>query len=178
MDEANFHSRKNRNFLTWRQNAPFFPLFPPIQRGGTTSVCNGCEVVARRRSEGTHPINKTTRVTIEFNRRERTGSRRRSWTAAARQPGAGGEGRRGRWTTTRSKSPSTYPPLLFIVPNFHSLRTRRWLAIQKREEPRRGHTDVGIRFVAKGWTTPIFLSNPRIGRACRIFFLFFLISYF
>lgn len=25
-------------------------------------------VVARRRSEGTHPINKTTRVTIEFNR--------------------------------------------------------------------------------------------------------------
>lgn len=57
---------------------------------GTTSVCNGCEAVARRRSEGTHPINKTTRVTIEFNRRERTGSRRRSWTAAARQPGTGG----------------------------------------------------------------------------------------
>lgn len=108
-------------------------------------MCNGCEAVARRRSEGTHPINKTTRVTIEFNRRERTGSRRRSWTAAARQPGDRGAG--GWWTTTRSKSPSTYPPLLFIVPNFHSLRTRRCLAIQKREENRDGHTDVGIRFV-------------------------------
>lgn len=86
----------------------------------------------------------------------------------------GPRGAGGGWTTTRSKSPSTYPPLLFIVPNFHSLRTRRWLAIQKREEPRRGHTDVGIRFVAKGWTTPIFLSNSRIGRTWRIF----LIPYF
>lgn len=68
-------------------------------------------VVARRRSEGTHPINKTTRVTIEFNR-EKNGFQ------PAKRPG-GGRARR----DPRSKSPSTYAPLLFIVPNFHSQRT-------------------------------------------------------
>lgn len=110
-------------------------------------------VVARRRSEGTHPINKTTRVTIEFNRRERTGSRRRSWTGERAQGGWGDGGEH----PTRSKSPSTYPPLLFIVPNFHSLRTRRAVlrVLARDPEKRRtaladGHTASGICFVRRG----------------------------
>lgn len=90
-------------------------------------VC-GVAVVARRRSEGTHPINKTTRVTIEFNR-ERNG-----FQSAKRARGrAGGKG-----GDPRSKSPSTYAPLLFIVPNFHSQRTaiRRFANGRKRKNER------------------------------------------
>lgn len=111
---ANFRARKRRRIKA-----------AEARHRCNRSVPLQVAVVARRRSEGTHPINKTTRVTIEFNRRERTGSRRRSWTAAASVHG----GRRGaggwKGVQARSKSPSTYPPLLFIVPNFHSLRTRR-----------------------------------------------------
>lgn len=69
-------------------------------------------VVARRRSEGTYPINKTTRVTIEFNRKKN----------GFQSTNGVDEGERARGDP-RSKSPSTYAPLLFIVPNFHSQRT-------------------------------------------------------
>jgi hypothetical protein len=75
-------------------------------------------VVACRRSEGTHPINKTTRVTIEFNR-ERNGFLQLARRVEARRD-------------PRSKSPSTYAPLLFIVPNFHF----QWTAIAGRTRER------------------------------------------
>ena len=71
--------------------------------------------------------------------------------------GRRGEGEEGGKHPTRSKSPSTYPPLLFIVPNFHSLRTRRAVhrALARDPEKRRtaladGHTGGGIRFVRWG----------------------------
>lgn len=119
-------------------------------------------VVARRRSEGTHPINKTTRVTIKFNR-EKNGfqSAKEGWGGGARRD-------------PRSKSPSTYAPLLFIVPNFHSQRNLlticRFIKERKRERGigqvenkerktafANGYTAFGIIFffITK-WTTRIF----------------------
>lgn len=88
-------------------------------------------VVARRRSEGTYPINKTTRVTIEFNRKKN----------GFQSTNGVDEGERAR-RDPRSKSPSTYAPLLFIVPNFHSQRTaiRRFA---KREKERKKYREKG-----------------------------------
>lgn len=132
-------------------------------------------VVARRRSEGTHPINKTTRVTIEFNREKNGFHSRRSGHAGRGGRGGGGEG------DPRSKSPSTYAPLLFIVPNFHS----QWTAIccladeeeehereeRKREKNRfrewpRKRGAFGIRFLVE-------LNDARISFSSSLFFFLF-----
>lgn len=125
-------------------------------------------VVARRRSEGTHPINKTTRVTIKFNR-EKNGfqSAKEGWGGGARRD-------------PRSKSPSTYAPLLFIVPNFHSQRNLlticRFIKERKRERGigqvenkerktafANGYTAFGIIFffITK-WTTRIFWEGEEV----------------
>lgn len=129
------------------------------KRRGEEDEC-AVAVVARRRSEGTHPINKTTRVTIKFNR-EKNGfqSAKEGWGGGARRD-------------PRSKSPCTYAPLLFIVPNFHSQRnllTICWFVKEREREASRGedkerttalassHTAFGISFfffVSK-WTTRI-----------------------
>ena len=134
----------------WSWSWPWIKAARRAFERGTTSVCNRSvplqvAVVARRRSEGTHPINKTTRVTIEFNRGERTGSRRQgfSWTAARHK----GRSREGGWKGERrgNTRPEVNPRARIrhycllsrtsIPYERDGLFTALWLAIQKREEP-------------------------------------------
>lgn len=82
-------------------------------------------------SEETYPINKTTRVTIEFNR-EKNGFQ-------STNGGVNEGGERAR-RDPRSKSPSTYAPLLFIVPNFHSERTGD-SPVRQREKERKEYRE-------------------------------------
>lgn len=125
-------------------------------------------VVARRQSEGTHPINKTTRVTIEFNR-EKNGFQSTKRVRGTR--GARGD--------PRSKSPSTYALLLFIVLNFHSQRTAIcWFANERKrknekERVRREGKREKNRFRECGPTAPsefVFSSRRTSTHGFRFFF--------
>lgn len=105
-------------------------------------------VVARRRSEGTHPINKTTRVTIEFNRRERTGSRRRSWTGERAQGGWGDGGNTRPEVNPRARIRHYCLLSRTSIPyGRDELFSAFWLAIQKREEPLSRTATLPVEFV-------------------------------